>query len=355
MLWFWLAAIFGTLIVLALAALGFRALQQARVAAVLAIRTPNGIDDSGYVWIGGIEQWVSIRGEDLANPVIVVAHGGPGSGLSPFIALVTRSWERHFTVVHWDQRGAGLTFSRAPKGQGEISLARIAEDGLEVAAHALKRTGQAKAILLGASWGSMVAVTMARRRPELFHALVGTGQVVDSTRNEAVGYAALLARVRAAGDTRSEAELVKLGPPPWTLQQTMVERRVLIGRHSPASERGMQGKIALALLTAPGVSLKQAVDWFNAATFSARALMGALFSYSDGPPYAPLAVPFVVIQGADDIQTPTSLAAEYLDALEAPAKRFVSLPGGGHMAMVAMPDACLQALLTEARPFALGA
>ncbi len=351
----WLELVFGAAIFVALAALGYRAWRQARVAAALAIRGPNGIDESGLVPIGGIAQWVSIRGEDMANPVIVVAHGGPGSGLSPFIAVVSRGWERHFTVVHWDQRGAGLTFSRAPRGQGEISLGRIAEDGLEVTAHALKRTGQAKAILLGGSWGSMVAVVMARRRPELFHALVGTGQVVDSTRNEAVGYQSLLARVRAAGDARSEADLVKLGPPPGTMQQTMVERRILIGRHPPASERGMQGKVLLALLTAPGISLKQAVDWFNAATFSATALRDSLFSYSDGPPYAALATPFVVIQGAEDIQTPASLAAEYVDAIEAPAKRFVGLPGGGHMAMVAMPDAFLEALLAQVRPFALGA
>jgi proline iminopeptidase len=350
----WLGAIFGALIALPLAALGFRAWRQARVGDALTIRTPNGIDETGFVRIGGIEQWVSIRGDDRANPVIVMAHGGPGSSLTPFIASVTRAWERHFTVVHWDQRGAGLTFSRAKTGQGEVSLERIAEDGLEVTAHALRRTGHAKAILLGASWGSTVAVTMARRRPSLFHALVGAGQVVDSARNEAVGYEALLARVRAAGDVRSEAALLELGPPPWTLQQTMIERRILIGKHPPPNERGVQRQVLAALLTAPGLSLQQARDWLGAADFSIMALKDALIGYRDGPPYAPLAMPFVIIQGAEDIQTPTSLAAEYLDAIEAPAKRFVSLPGGGHMAMLAMPDAFLAALLAEAKPFALG-
>jgi pimeloyl-ACP methyl ester carboxylesterase len=350
----WLEIIVGATIVLVLAALGWRAWRQAQVAAALAIVAPNGIDEAGFVRIGGIDQWISIRGEDLANPVIVVAHGGPGSGLASLVTETTRGWEAHFTVVHWDQRGAGLTFSRAPKAQGEISLGRIAEDGLEVAAHALQRTGQAKAILLGASWGSMVAVAMARRRPQLFHALVGAGQVVDSGRNEAVGYESLLARVRAAGDARSEAVLVALGPPPWTLQQTMSERKILIDRYPPANERGMQGRLVAALLTAPGLSIRQVIDWFRAADFSAAALMGSLFSYSDGPPYAPLAVPFVVIQGADDIQTPTSLAEAYVEAIEAPAKRFVSLPGGGHMALVAMPEAFLDALLAQVRPFAVG-
>jgi pimeloyl-ACP methyl ester carboxylesterase len=349
------AVVLGVAFGLALAALGYRAWRRARQASALKIRTANGVDEGGYLTIGGIEQWVSIRGEDLANPIIVVAHGGPGSSLSPFIGLTTRGWESHFTVVHWDQRGAGLTFSRAPRRQGEMSLARIAEDGLEVTAHALRRTGQARAILLGASWGSMVAVAMARQRPDLFHALVGAGQVVDSARNEAVGYEALLARVRSAGDGRSEAVLTQLGPPPWTIRQTMTERRILIGRHPPANERGLQNTVLAALLTAPGLSLRQAVDWFRGATFSLDALKDILSGYSDGPPYAPLATPFVVIQGSDDIQTPTRLAADYLEAIEAPAKRFVSLPGGGHMAMVAMPDAFLEALLAEVRPLAVGA
>jgi proline iminopeptidase len=343
----------GVLVVLALGALAFRAWRQSRIAARLTIRTPNGIDEGGFQHIGGIEQWVSIRGQDLANPVIVVAHGGPGSALSPLIVETTLGWEKEFTVVHWDQRGAGRTYSRAKTGQGEMTLARIAEDGLEVTAYALKRTGQAKAILLGGSWGTVVAVAMARRRPELFQVLVGAGQVVDGARNEAVGYEALLARVRAAGDARSEAELVKLGPPPWTLKQTMVERRILIGRHPPPNERGMNGRVLMGLATAPGFSLRQMLDWFGGADFSLTAMVATIGVYHDGPPYAPFAVPFVIIQGADDIQTPTSLAAEYLEAVEAPAKRFISLPGGGHMAMVAMPEAFLQALLSEVRPFAV--
>src|SRR5579871_6329745 len=96
----WLKAVLGVLASMVLGALGYRAWRQARVARSLAIRTPNGIDEAGFVRIGGIEQWVSIRGEDLANPVIVMAHGGPGSSLTPFIPIISRAWERHFTVVH---------------------------------------------------------------------------------------------------------------------------------------------------------------------------------------------------------------------------------------------------------------
>jgi pimeloyl-ACP methyl ester carboxylesterase len=354
-MWITLAiAVVAAVVLLAVAALILRAVIQARRAAKLAIRTQNGVNENSFLRIGGIEQWVSIRGEDRANPLLIVAHGGPGSCMTPFIDDSTQAWEKHFTVVHWDQRGAGLTYSRSPKAQGELSLARIADDGIEVTRHALQRTGQAKALLLGISWGSVVIMAMARRQPELFHAVVGAGQVVDMQRNEAVGYESLLARVRAAGDQRAEATLLKLGAPPYaSLKQLMAERRVL-NAHPPASERGVQGRIIRLLLTAPGFSLKQILDWFQGASFSGVALMDTLMTYSDDPP-APLGVPSVLIQGADDIQTPTSLAGAYFEAMQAPAKRYVSIPGGGHYAVVSMADAFLSALLAEVRPFAANA
>jgi hypothetical protein len=61
-----------------------------------------------FVKIGGIYQWVTIRGQDRENPVMLIMHGGPGVATSP-LALYTLGWERDFTLVQWDQRGAGKT------------------------------------------------------------------------------------------------------------------------------------------------------------------------------------------------------------------------------------------------------
>jgi pimeloyl-ACP methyl ester carboxylesterase len=337
-------------------ALGYRSWRQRRAAAAQAIRSPNGIDEARFVEIGGIQQWVSIRGEDCANPVLVVAHGGPGNAFLPFTYEALRPWEAHFTVVQWDQRGAGLTYSRAgPKGQGELSLERIVEDGFGVVSHALGRTGQAKAILLGVSWGSVVGVAMARQRPELFHAFVGAGQVVDWDRNEAVGYAQLLSRVRAAGDQRSEQALIEIGPPPYAgLKQVAVERSILMLRHPPAGEKGLMGKLMVTALFAPGFSLKQLYESLTAGQFSIRALWDELIGYRDPKPYAPFEIPVFFIQGAEDIQTPTSLVETYFVEIDAPTKQLILLPGGGHMAIVAQSAAFLEALVDYVRPVAGG-
>src|SRR5262245_14493007 len=104
-----------------------------KLAKSLTITSPNGIDEHGFVCIGGIEQWISIRGEDRSNPVLLLVHGGPGSIYSIFTPLL-RFWEPHFTIVQWDQRGAGKTFRRNGKvGSGELTLDRLARDGIELA------------------------------------------------------------------------------------------------------------------------------------------------------------------------------------------------------------------------------
>ena len=96
------------------------------------ITTPNGIVEQRFVRIGGIDQWIQIRGEDRDNPVLLVLHGGPGWPNAVF-TLPLRSWERHFTVVQWDHRGAGKTLGRNGKaGSGEMTFDRRVADAIEL-------------------------------------------------------------------------------------------------------------------------------------------------------------------------------------------------------------------------------
>jgi pimeloyl-ACP methyl ester carboxylesterase len=132
--------------------LGYRAWRRRQVARALTITSPRGIVDEGFARIGGIEQWISIRGEDRDNPILVVVHGGPGAPYSIFTPRV-RAWERHFTIVQWDQRGAGKTFrrNRATADDDKLTFDRLARDGLELVEHVCARLGHAKVILFGSS------------------------------------------------------------------------------------------------------------------------------------------------------------------------------------------------------------
>lgn len=332
---------------------GYRALRQHQAAERQALEGQNAIDEAGFVRIGGIDQWVSIRGEDRSNPVLVVLHGGPGAAFQLIAYEAMRPWEKDFTLVQWDQRGAGRTYGRnGAAGSGELSIDRMAADGVEVVQHALARTGQDKAIVLGASWGSILGVEIARRRPDLLHAYVGAGQVVDMQMNEAVGYDALMAKLRAQGDAKAQARLAAVGPPPYAGLGVLMRQRQILMAHPPASERGLYGRLLPVVFTAPGAGLKDIADWFAGQKFSIGRIYPEMMAYSDHDAARPFAVPVVIIQGDEDIQTPTVLARAWFDKLQAPEKQFVLIPGGGHTAIFMTPEAFHAVLKAHVRPLA---
>ena len=55
-------------------------------------------------------------------------------------------------------------------------------------------------------------------------------------------------------------------------------------------------------------------------------------------------LPYFVIQGRDDIFTPTDPAEAYFDKISAPKKKMVILEGAGHFALATHPQQFLAAL-----------
>ncbi len=160
------------------AGLGYRSYRQNQLAESLVIDTPDGIDEGRFVDVNGSEQWVTIRGADRGNPIVLFLHGGPGEVVS-LAPSVTRVWEDDFIVVHWDQRGAGRTYGRNPKPPANLSLAQLRDDGLAITLWLTRYLEKRRVILVGHSWGSILGLHMLNAQPELFSAYVGTGQFVS--------------------------------------------------------------------------------------------------------------------------------------------------------------------------------
>jgi pimeloyl-ACP methyl ester carboxylesterase len=292
-----------------------------------AISTPNGIDEARYLKVGGIEQWVTIRGEDRTNPVVLVLHGGPGDATNPWGHAGFRTWLKTYTIVQWDQRGSGRTLGRHGKASATtLSIERLVQDGVELADALRTMLQKDKIILLGHSWGSVLGVLMAKARPNSFSAYVGTGQVGDPARGYHVAFDALLAKARATGDARSVRELQEIGPPPYKSGRGYQVQR----RWSNLFE-GADGFIASMLgfaLTAPGYTMRDINDWIDGQALSADRLVPQSSALAATALTGRFAVPVFVIQGSDDFTTPTSLAKEFVDSVQAPDKAFVTIPGG---------------------------
>src|SRR5690348_16714956 len=179
---------------------------RAEAAAIIAnarkIVTPNGVERWEKVRIGGIEQWVSIRGADRRNPILLYIHGGPGYVSMPMSWWFDRGWEEYFTVVQWDQRAAGKTHLLTDPARIAPTLTRerMIADTEEMATWIRREFGKAKIFILGHSWGSFLGLQMARRHPVWLHAYIGVGQLIDGPESERRGWRFAIEAARRAGN-----------------------------------------------------------------------------------------------------------------------------------------------------------
>ncbi|HUS07118.1 MAG TPA: alpha/beta hydrolase [Bryobacteraceae bacterium] len=314
-----------------------------------AVTTPNAIDQATYVRIGGIEQWITIRGENRNNPVLLLLHGGPGDATNPWGYAGFRNWLKYFTVVQWDQRGAGKTLGRNGAAVAStITVERMVQDGVELAELLSKKLQKERIVLVGHSWGSTLGVFMAKKRPELFYAFVGTGQVADPRRNYAVAYAALVEKASRERNARALQELKEVGPPPYKDGKGFAVQR----RWANLFEGGdvfIASMMGFAL-TAPGYSLSDINDWFEGQNVSGERLVPQTSVLDPKLLGGEFAMPVFVIQGAEDFTTPTSLAKIYLSSIHAPRKAFATIEGAGHFAVFTKQDEFLKELRARVLP-----
>jgi pimeloyl-ACP methyl ester carboxylesterase len=259
-----------------------------------------------FVRIGGIDQWIQINGENPDNPVLLVLHGGPGSPYALFTPLL-REWEKHFTVVHWDRRGAGKTLRRNGKeGCGEMSFERCVEDAIELAEYLRGYLNQDRIVLMAGSMGTLVGLPLVQRRPDLFSAYVCTDQYVDMIRNEEESY-------RLASEHKA---LAKIGADPrrWDLKAWGVKMRFTM-------DNAVVAKLFLPLVRRREVyGLRDIPALMRGFAYSKTAMFDEFMAYDARRFGTSFEVPVVLIQGAQDRVTVTSLAREHFEEIEAPGK-----------------------------------
>lgn len=349
------AGLAGLLAVIAGGALGWRAILQHRNAEAFAIRDPEGVAEARFVKLGGMDQWVTIRGHDRNNPVLLMV-GGDGAGIGATMSPLTRTflpWERDFTVVTWDPRGSGKTFQHAGRRLGpEASIDRIAADGLELSEQLRSQLHKKQIVLLGASFGSTVAVRMAEARPDLYSAYVAAYQVAGSrTERERFFYRRLESLVRANGDPAEIAALRYTGPDPLRDPKAAAGIYKVAARYRPPNPTDQTRQV----LTHPDWSLADATAIKAGYAASDRRLLAAWDATDWRALGSRLVIPVVVIQGEDNDIAPLEMTRAWLARIPAPLKVVAAIPGAGGHAMETHSAAFLQQLDRHVRPLALKA
>lgn len=261
-----------------------------------------------------------------------------------------RQWEKYYTIVSWDQRGAGRTyFLNGGADRTATGTDQIVNDGIQVAEFSRALLHKDRIIVLGESFGSAVSLEMVRRRPDLFYADVGTGQIVDMPRGEGLAYETVLRQVRAAHDEKATAQLVAVGPPPYADPSRLLQEQRIEAEHLGEP----QGTLGRDFAYAPGYSLRESFELIVGATQHRAELVAEAMNYKAASRGTRFEVPVYFFQGSQDMVAPVHLAAEYMNAISAPRKALVVIPGGGHNAYILHSQCFLDELNARVRPLAI--
>jgi pimeloyl-ACP methyl ester carboxylesterase len=282
-----------------------------------------------FVDINGLQQWITIRGNDPANPVLLILPG-PGTALSRMADFFS-PWEEDFTLVQWDQPNAGATLAQCGNIDG-LSIDRIVRDAIAVAEFVCRTLQVHRIAVLGISAGTIVALNLAKRRPDLLSAYVGTGQIVNWAHQDILSYEMLLDDARSAGHGDVVSELESLGPPPYECSAHDAVKSKYAGALTAAEQRALASldPQVLAGMNAPAAAAYDAL----------RAEIVNFDAHSLGLEFA---VPMFFLQGELDIYTVNSEVWLYAEEIQAPEKEFDLIDGGGHSVYL-MRDAFRQAL-----------
>jgi proline iminopeptidase len=331
------------------------------------IPDPDGIDVLERVRIGEIDQWVSIRGRDRNNPVLLFIHGGPGAVAMPLSHGFQDAWEEFFTVVQWDQRGAGKTYSaNDPQKVGRtMSVDRIIQDAEELVTYLRTRFHKDKIVVFGHSWGTIVGVNLAKRHPDWLSAYVGMGQVVSSDEDEAASYQFSLAEARRRGDAQGAKALEALAPfPPPPSQSGQYMAKVIamtawldkFDGIVADPDTNLGASFGALVLSSPAYDLQDIFDQVKGTsrTFSVNHLFDQVMEQNLRQLGYGFECPIIFLLGRHDQTASSNLAAQYFEQIHAPAKKIVWFEHSGHFPFLEEPGAVAQALIDVVRPLANG-
>lgn len=171
-------------------------------------RTPLVIDSFEPLEINGTKLWVLIRSSNPDNPVFMYLHGGPGHSIIPWAHYATDKLTEKFTVVHYDQRGTGMSLDEK-MNRNTLTMNQFMDDCLKVTLYLKKRFRKDRIYLLGHSWGSVLGMRMINRYPQHYAGYIGVGQIVSFSKQTQTSRDWMVSRIRANGNDPEELDTAR--------------------------------------------------------------------------------------------------------------------------------------------------
>lgn len=298
---------------------------------------PGSIAALEKVKLGGVDQWLIMRGNDITKPVLLFLSGGPGGSEAGRVLRFNSELEKHFVVVIWEQRGCGKSYP-AYYPPNQLSVEQYVSDLIELTDWLRQRFDEEKIYLVGHSWGTIIGVRAVQARPDLYHAYVGTAQMVNLRQTDQMIYDIVLSHAQKIGDSAFVETLQKQGRPPYFGKSPIQPYATLFGReyawfevpHIRNEDYRQNGDAIILMLKQPEYGWLDRIYYLLGLMNTFNKMYPQLQEMDFRVDAAELDVPVYLIQGRHDMNNPSPLPEEYYEVLQAPAKKMFHFEESGH-------------------------
>ena len=321
-------------------------------------KTPPILDEQGKTLEGSIaeltklelngrKEWISIRGQNTQNLVLLFLAGGPGGSQMAAVRYDLAELEKHFVVVNWDQPGSGKSYSAAARNS--LMVDDYINDGHALTEYLCERFKQEKIYIVGESWGSALGIFLAAKYPENYHAMIGTGQMVDFVKTEIMDYDKAIEIAKEKGDTNKIAKLTANGRPPyygsdvtWKSAEYLNYLSTYMGKNPEIQNRGYN---TFRDIFSSEYGILDKINYLRGIITTFNHVYPQLYDIDLRVDYPKINVPVYFFLGRHDINAPTSLTEDYANILDAPYKEIVWFEHSGHSPWINESDKFVEELL----------
>ncbi len=321
------------------------------------INTENGIQESDYIDINGIKQYIQIRGEDTENPIMIFIHGGPASPTGYVSAYYQKDLEAELTIINYDQRGCGRTYY-ANNLDGNANIELLVEDLNGIVEYAKERFNKEKVIIAGHSWGTVIGSIYAQKYPENVSCYIGVSQITSLYENK-LNAARMAIKEAEMKDAKAADKLSEL-----------VERMSSVSKYEDMSIDDLNQLVSLTAkyiacdgemsgirqiwtgITSPDMNIDD-IKWFlsmiDTEKFFAQnkdIMEYAFFGFDIHNLSPTYDVPVYYISGEGDYAVCQNDVQNYYESIEAPDKAFYLLENVGHTMFMDNPKLYCESVKT---------
>ncbi|SCY55069.1 alpha/beta fold hydrolase [Alkaliphilus peptidifermentans] len=310
----------------------------------LPSRTPhiegnNSVASIQKIQLGGLEQFIMIRGKDTNNPILLFLHGGPGYSQISFARKYQEELEENFIVVNWDQRGSGMSYSHNIPRKS-MNRSRFREDTKELIDYLCMKYEKENVYLAGHSWGSELGLHVIDKYPERVAAFISIGQVVNKLENEAVSYDFVLEMAKKNNNKRALEDLLRIGRPPYknTVSDTLTQRKWLDKYGGVERNVNTLNDIILGSIFSPEYTGIDGIKFALGSKFSADTMWGHNLDLDFVRDLPEVRVPVYFFAGRHDYNTPSTLIEQYYNKIIAPHKELIWFEESAHFPHFEEPE-----------------